>query len=349
MSPLDGSPVRFGLWYDFRNPAPWARPFESFYAETLDQIAWAEELGYRSVWLTEHHFVDDGYTPSPLVICGSIAARTTEMLMSTSLMLQPFHDPIRLAEDSATLSILSNGRFDLGLGIGYREIEFDTFGVSLKNRPSMMEEGCEILRRAWTGKSLKMEGKRYSYEHDVIVNPQAAKPPKLLLGGMNEASIDRVARIADGFLSTQNAHQDLYLEALQRHGKDPADGAIHAGQWVIIDEDPEATWARIGDHAVYQLNEYIGWGAFGPPDQVPRFPDRDAIVAGGGFQLLDGPGAVKFLVDLLRDKPQIKDVYFWSQLPGEPVESGSKRMEFFMNEVAPKVVAELGAPAGAGT
>ncbi len=75
---------------------------------------------------------------------------------------------------------------------------------------------------------------------------------------------------------------------------------------------------------------------------MPRFPDRDAIVAGGGFTLWDGPTAVKEIVALLRERPQIKDIYFWAQLPGEPVESGSRRMEFFMNEVAPKVMAELG-------
>ena len=127
MPPHDDDPVRFGLWYDFRNPQQWPRPYESFYTETLDQIAWAEELGYRSVWLTEHHFVPDGYTPSPLVIAGAIAARTKEMLISTSLMLLPLHDPVRLAEDAATLSILSGGRFDLGIGIGYRELEFEAF------------------------------------------------------------------------------------------------------------------------------------------------------------------------------------------------------------------------------
>ena len=340
MATLDESPVRFGLWYDFRNPAQWQRPFESFYRETLDQIAWAEELGYRSVWLTEHHFVEDGYTPSPLVIAGSIAARTREMRMSTSLMLLPLHDPIRLAEDSITLSILSEGRFDLGVGLGYRQLEFDTFGRKLSHRPSLMEEGCEVVRRAFQGESLEIDGKRFSYP-DVRVYPVAATPPKLLIGAMSGPAIERAARLADGFLSTQNAHQPEYLEALEKLGKDPAQASIHAGQWVIIDEDPEATWARIGDHAVYQLNEYIGWGAFGPPDQVPQFPDRDAIVAGGGFQLWDGPTAVKELVALVRERPQIKDLYFWAQLPGEPVESGSRRMEYFMREVAPNVVAEL--------
>ena len=343
---MDDGPVRFGLWYDFRNPS--GRSFEDFYAETLDQIVWAEELGYGSVWLTEHHFVDDGYTPSPLVIGGALLARTTRLHMSTSLMLLPLHDPIRLAEDAATLSILSRGRFDLGMGLGYRAVEFEAFHRKVSHRPSLMEEGVELIRRAWAGESLEFEGKRFQLP-DVRVAPVPEHTPKLLIGGMSAPSIDRAARLGDGFLSTQNAHQPEYLEALARHGKDVANAAIHAGQWVIIDEDPERTWARIGDHALYQLNEYITWGAFGPPDQVPRFPDRDAIVAGGGFQLWDGPTAVRELVALMRECPQIKDLYFWAQLPGEPVESGSARMQYFMDNVAPKVVAELKeTPTGAG-
>ena len=332
---------RWGLWYDFRNPERWARAPEDLYGETLDQIAWAEELGYRSVWLTEHHFSDDGYAPSPLTIAGAIAARTTEMRIGTSLMLLPLHDPVRLAEDSATLSILSGGRFDLGVGIGYREIEFEAFGRSLKHRPSLMEEGVEIIRRCWEGRSLEFSGKRFRLP-DVTVAPLASQPPRLFLGGMNEVAIDRVARLADGFLSTQNDHQATYLEALEKHGKDPAQGHIHAGQWVIVDEDPERTWARIGEHAVYQLNRYIEWGAFGPPDQVPRFPDPQAVIDAGAYSLWDGPTAVSELSNLLRLRPQIADVYFWAQLPGESPESGSERMEFFMREVSPKVVAAPG-------
>jgi alkanesulfonate monooxygenase SsuD/methylene tetrahydromethanopterin reductase-like flavin-dependent oxidoreductase (luciferase family) len=348
MTQTDDQPVRFGLWYDFRNPPSAKRPFEEFYAEVLDQIAAAEDLGYRSVWLTEHHFVEDGYTPSPLVIGGSIAARTSELIISTSLMLLPLADPVRIAEDAATLSILSQGRFHLGVGVGYRVLEFEAFDRKVSQRPSLMEEGIELIRRAWAGESLRFEGKRFRLP-DVRVTPVPEHPPLLLIGGMTEPAIDRAARLGDGFLSTQNAHIPMYLEALERHGKDPAQASVHAGQWVIIDDDPERTWARIGDHALYQLNEYIGWGAFGPPDQVPRFPDRDAIVAGGGFALWDGPTAVKELVALLTEYSQIKDVYFWSQLPGEPVESGSQRMEYFWREVAPKVIAELstsGAAAG---
>jgi alkanesulfonate monooxygenase SsuD/methylene tetrahydromethanopterin reductase-like flavin-dependent oxidoreductase (luciferase family) len=333
---------RFGLWYDFRNPAQSERPNEGFYAQTLDQIAWAEELGYQSVWLTEHHFVDDGYTPSPLVLLGAIAARTREMMLSTSLMLLPLADPVRLAEDAATLSILSGGRFDLGVGLGYRELEFEAFHRSLRQRPSLMEEGIELIRRAWAGQSLRFDGKNFSYP-DVRVSPQPESPLGLLIGAMSEPGIERAARLGDGFLSTQNAHIPTYLEAVQKLGGDPATARVHAGQWAIVDEDPEATWARIGDHALYQLNQYIAWGAFGPPDQVPPFPNRDAIVEAGAFQLWDADTAVSELSSLVSEYPQIKDVYLWAQLPGESVESGSQRLEYFANAVMPRIRAKLGA------
>ncbi|HEX5195303.1 MAG TPA: LLM class flavin-dependent oxidoreductase [Solirubrobacteraceae bacterium] len=344
MSDGGGGPVRFGLWYDFRNPSAAGRSHESFYAEVLDQIAYAEELGFGSVWLTEHHFVADGYTPSPLVILGTVAARTREMLLSTSLMLLPLADPVRIAEDAAALAILSGGRFDLGIGVGYRQLEFEAFKRRVSHRPSLMEEGIEIIRRAWAGESMHCAGKRFSLP-DVRMAPLPTRPPRLLIGAMTEPGIERAARLGDGFLSTQNAHIPQYLEAIQQVGKDPAQAQVHAGQWVIIDEDPEATWARIGDHALYQLNEYITWGAFGPPDQVPRFPDRDAIVAGGAYQLWDGPTAVAELGALMRAHPQIRDIYFWAQLPGESVESGTRRIEYFADQVAPRLAATVDAPA----
>src|ERR1700754_1193737 len=128
----------FGLWYDFRNPDP-ARSFSRFYAEALDQITWAEQQGLGSVWLTEHHFVDDGYSPSPFVLAGAIGQRTSTMRIGTNLVVSPLHNPVRLAEDAATVSLLTGGRFDLGVGQGYWAREFEAFGQQLRNRPSLLE------------------------------------------------------------------------------------------------------------------------------------------------------------------------------------------------------------------
>ncbi|NKB99371.1 MAG: LLM class flavin-dependent oxidoreductase [Pseudomonadales bacterium] len=332
--------VNFGLWYDFRNPAG-ELSYEDFYTTTLDQIAWAEELGFESVWLTEHHFVQDGYTPSPLVIGAAIAQKTKSMQIATNLMLLPLADPVRLAEDAATLSILSSGRFDLGVGLGYRQIEFDYFGRELKYRPSLMEEGIDIIRQAWTGEPIRIDGRRYQID-GLAVAPVPATKPRLLMGGMAEPAIARAARLGDGFLSTGGIGHAEYIAALESLGKPRTDGAIFAGHWGVISDDPEQEAARMGEYALYQTNEYIKWGAFGPPDETPVFPDAAAALDGGLYEMLDGEGAVQALTSLLTEYPEIKDVHFWAQFPGEPFEQGNARIEYMAKNVLPKVRQQLG-------
>ena len=331
-----GGRVNFGLWYDFRNPPSSGRPFEAFYRETLRQIAWAETLGFDSVWLTEHHFCADGYTPSPLVIAAAIGACTQRMRIGTNLMLLPLADPVRLAEDAATVSILTDGRFDLGVGLGYRQIEFDYFGRKLSQRPSLMEEGVEILRQAWSGEPVRIAGKRYRID-GVSVAPVPRQPPRIYVGGMTEPAIARAARIGDGFLSTGGIGQQQYIAALDALGKARSQGAICVGHWGVIAPDPEAEAARIGAHVLYQANEYVRWGAFGPPHEVGLFADAASAFRDGLYQLLDADAAVATLSQLLGEYPEIVDVHFWAQFPGEPVDSGSARIEYIARNVLPRL------------
>jgi alkanesulfonate monooxygenase SsuD/methylene tetrahydromethanopterin reductase-like flavin-dependent oxidoreductase (luciferase family) len=332
--------VNFGLWYDFRNPSGSAGSFEALYRASLEQIGWAEDLGFDSVWLTEHHFCDDGYTPSPLVLAAAIGERTRRMRIGTNLLLLPLADPVRVAEDAAALSILTNGRFDLGVGLGYRQLEFDHFGRKLSQRPSLMEEGVAILRQAWSGEPVRFAGKRFRVD-GLRVTPTPGIAPRLFMGGMAEPAIARAARLADGFLSTGGIGHDLYVAALESLGKPRASGAICAGHWGIIAADPEAEVARIGPHVLYQSNQYIAWGAFGPPDQVPLFADAATAIRDGLYELLDAEAAVASLTRMLQDYPEIIDVHFWARFPGEPVESGSARIEYIARHVLPRVRANL--------
>ncbi len=326
----------FGLWYDFRSPAEWSIGFKDLYRQTLEQIAWAEKLGLGSVWLTEHHFMEDGYTPSPLVLAAAIGERTTTMRIGTNLVVSPLHNPVRLAEDAATVSLLTDGRFDLGVGQGYWGPEFAAFGKNLKYRPSMLEEGIQLIRRAWSGSREPFQGRRYALA-DLPITPAPEILPKILVGAMADVAIERAARIGDGYLSTQNQHHEIYLDAVERTGGSRADARIYAGQWVVIADDVEREWARIGQHALYQMNTYIGMGAFGPPDVVPRFETPDDLISGGAFTLWDPATAVDELATMLIERPQIKDVHFWAQLPGESVESGSARIELLATKVMPQV------------
>jgi alkanesulfonate monooxygenase SsuD/methylene tetrahydromethanopterin reductase-like flavin-dependent oxidoreductase (luciferase family) len=328
--------TQFGLWYDFRNPAPWREPYETFYADRLAQIVQAEELGFESCWLTEHHFCDDGYTPSPLVLAGIIGARTRKMQLGTNLMLLPLHDPVRVAEDAATLSIATGGRFDLGVGIGYRQVEFDQFGRKLSHRPSLIEEGIEILRRGWSGEPVNFAGKRFEVG-DLRITPVPEKPPAVLLGGMAPPAIERAARIADGFLCTGGLGLDTYCEMLEKNGKSVMDGSVVLGCWAIIAEDPEAEAARIGDHILYQSNEYIKWGAFGPPEEATLFQDARAAIDNGLYELWDADTAVTELSKLLDTYPNIRDIHFWAQFPGESTESGDRRLRYIAEKVLPRL------------
>ena len=328
--------VNFGLWYDFRNPQPSAVSFETLYRASLEQIAWAESLGFDSVWLTEHHFCADGYTPSPLVIAAAIGERTRRMRIGTNLMLLPLADPMRLAEDAATVSILTGGRFDLGVGLGYRQLEFDYFGRKLSQRPSLMEEGVAIIRQAWTGEPVRVAGKRYRID-GLAMAPVPTRAPRLLMGGMSEPAIARAARLADGFLSTAGIGHDSYVDALRAQGK--TSGAICAGHWGIIAKDPDAEVAKIGAHVLYQINQYVEWGAFG--DGVAPYPNVEAAIRGGPYELLDADAAVAGLTKMLRDSPAIVDVHFWAKFPGESVDSGSTRIEYIAERVLPRVRANL--------
>ncbi len=328
--------VSFGLWYDFRNPDPWRVPFEQRYRETLDQIVWAEELGFNSVWLTEHHFCEDGYTPSPLVLAGAIGARTKRIQIGTNLLILPLYDPIRLAEDCATVSLVSGGRFDLGVGGGYAEKEFEVFGRALKHRPSLLEEAIEILRTAWSGDTINFSGKRYSYK-DVRVFPVPETPPKIYLGAISEPAAERAARIADGFLSSGYVAQDLYLNGIRKAGRKDNEAKIYAGCWGIVTEDPEGEAERIGKHLRHQMNQYILTGAFGGPEQTPLFETPQAAIENGFYEFWTPDDAISNLITVLSDWPQIEDIHFWAQFPGEPIVSGSRRMEILAKHVLPKV------------
>ena len=175
----------------------WARA----YADTIELSQEAERLGYDSLWTSEHHFIDDGYMPSLAVVSAAIAAATSRIKIGTGVLLAPLHDPLRLAEDAATVQILSDNRFILGLGLGWAGFEFSAFGADLRTRGKDMDEILRILPKAWSGEVFRHDGDSYSYP-ELPCAPRQMSPFRLSSAAAAEAAIRRAARRADGISQT---------------------------------------------------------------------------------------------------------------------------------------------------
>ena len=161
--------------YDCRRTPDSAMTMTDVYDATIEQAVLADQLGFDHVWFTEHHFLADGYLPAFQPLAGAIAARTQRIRISTDIALLPLYHPIRLAEELAVLDLISHGRIELGIGMGYVPEEFAAFGVPLKNRVSMTEEGIEILRLAWADGPFSFHGKRYQIDN-IEVHPNPVQP-----------------------------------------------------------------------------------------------------------------------------------------------------------------------------
>jgi probable F420-dependent oxidoreductase len=333
----DGAAPTFGLWYDFRQRLP-LEDYERFYAECFEEIEESERLGFTGLWLSEHHFVDDGYLPSPLVVAAAIAARTRRLTIGTNVLLLPMHHPLRVAEDAAVVQLISGGRFVLGVGQGYVQHEFEALGFDRKYRPSLLEEGIEVIKRAWEEGRTGYEGKRWRFD-DLPFEPRPEKRPPIYVGAFADPAIDRAVRLADGFLASTGggALADTYRrvkEALARHGRDDEDFPFVASGVVYVHEDPERAFADVAPAISYQRSRYAEWGTDRDrPRPEPIRPEDlpwERYLVGSPDEVAEG------LIRLHQEVPY--DHYcFWGRLPGITHEQALANARLFASEVMPKV------------
>ena len=138
--------MKFGTFLLMQSPS--ARSSEEIYSRALELAQAAETLGFRNVWLAEHHFSTYGYLSRPVQLATFLAAKTSRIRVGTAVIVVPLHHPLVIAEEVATVDLLSGGRFDLGLGRGYQPYEFERLGLDLETGRSRWEESVDILLKA---------------------------------------------------------------------------------------------------------------------------------------------------------------------------------------------------------
>jgi alkanesulfonate monooxygenase SsuD/methylene tetrahydromethanopterin reductase-like flavin-dependent oxidoreductase (luciferase family) len=280
--------LRFGLLWPFRNPEFARVPWDELYRDHLELIAESEALGFDHAWLSEHHFVDDGYSPSLFTIGGAIAARTTRLRIGTFVLLLPLHNPVEVAENAATLDLISGGRFDLGVAQGYRIAEFDNQGLPRDRRGARIEESLEIVRRLLAGETVTLDGKFTKLSDLRIAPPALQQPhPPIWVGGIAEKPVERVARMGFNFLCGGHADPAIrYARALRAHGRDPGAYRVAGQRVVYVAATRDGAWAIAARSLHYTAACYVQW-----------YVEESDDPAGEYTQMMSGMPAVEEILE----------------------------------------------------
>jgi alkanesulfonate monooxygenase SsuD/methylene tetrahydromethanopterin reductase-like flavin-dependent oxidoreductase (luciferase family) len=327
--------LSFGFLYDFRNPPQWHQPWDALYAETLDVMAETEKLGFEGAWLPEHHLAEDGYLPSPLTVLAAVATRTRRMRIGTGVALAPLYNPVRFATDAVLVDILSNGRLDLGLAIGYRKRETAAFGVDFTRRGARFDEFLQLVTRLWAGETVDFEGKHFQIKGAAVRPPAPRGSIPLYIGGFAEKAMERVARYGQGYIGSPDVC-DLYAEKLREQGKDIASARIRVtGLTTVVARDPEAAMAELAPHFLHVNNSYSAWNA---EDQAlgmhgMQLQTLDEYKASGALQILTPEAAIAMFKNMQARMPI---EHFMMAMPaGLPAERFLRYAEDFAQDVIP--------------
>jgi alkanesulfonate monooxygenase SsuD/methylene tetrahydromethanopterin reductase-like flavin-dependent oxidoreductase (luciferase family) len=221
------------------------------FREWVDYIVEAEGLGYDSIFVVEHHFTGFGQVSASLNLLTWAAARTTTLRLGTAVIVVPWHNPVLLAEQAATIDLLSGGRLDFGVGKGYRHAEFASFCIPQEEADERFDEGLEVIVKAWTSEQrFSHHGKFWHFEDIIVEPPTAQKPhPPIWMGAGSPDSIRKVAQRGAKLLLDQHASMavtierfNIYKAEVEKLGRrfDPMDVGVSRAFYVARNAEEKA-------------------------------------------------------------------------------------------------------------
>ena len=347
--------MQFGLFFLMQRDPGWSE--ESVYEAELAQMVAAEEYGFDSVWVAEHHFSDYGLCPSPPVLAAHVAARTRRLRVGMGVSLLPLHDPVVLAEHLAVLDLVSGGRLDVGIGRGGTEREYRAFGVAEDESRARVEEGIALLRACWSGEPVTFHGRFRSVDGvRVTPRPRQQPHPPLFIAANSPDSGLFAARLGVPTLSS------FFVPAaeLRRRLDAYRAGALAAGHAPETVEDLlDRSWgmrvvhvapdraaalrASEGPFMSYQrqlaARRTEGTGARLPssfdPALVRLRPFAEYLDA--GLALIGSPAEVADALGRYAEETGYRRVMLLMALPGLPAADTLRSMELFAAHVMPQL------------
>jgi alkanesulfonate monooxygenase SsuD/methylene tetrahydromethanopterin reductase-like flavin-dependent oxidoreductase (luciferase family) len=322
-------------------------------AQILDQAVYAEQVGLHSAWIGEHHFSTLGVLSCPDLILAQVAARTERIRLAPAVTVLPLHHPLRVAEQWATLDLLSGGRVDFAAGRGYDRREYEPFGVAFADNQSIFAEGIEIVRTLWTHDApISHHGRHYSFT-DVVITPRPVQRPiPCYVASFSRPSIELAARLgcnlivapfaaAMTFGGLRQVH-DLYTEACARHGRRP--GRLMCSYFLhFADNEAEERAARARQIRYYRecaSAAFPGDAATAPPSYRYFVEIVERITTVRPQDLSENAvliGTPQQIIDTLKkaEAAGVAEVILYINVGLKPHTQVRDEMARFMGEVAP--------------
>ena len=218
------------------------RPMYEQIEEAAEVCRMAGSLGFSAIYMPQHFIGYPTVWPQPMQILSRLAPEAEGLRLITGILLIPYHNPVDIAEQTVTMDQISNGRFTLGVGLGYREKELEAFGTNRKDRVSRFEESLELMKLLWTGEEVTFEGKHWSVREGRLSLLPVQKPhPPIWVAAQSRNAIRRAARICDAcIIGPQPKWEDykalarMYREALEEYG---TQGTLVANRSIAIGRD----------------------------------------------------------------------------------------------------------------
>lgn len=315
------------------------------YSNSLEHVKLAEAVNFDSVWLSEHHFLEDGYCSSPLTMAAAMAAVTERVRIGTGALILTLHNPVRIAEDAATVDLISNGRFDLGVAIGYRKEEFEGFGLAMKQRPSRIEEGIEIIEKCWEDGPFSYEGKRFNFSNIDVTPKPVQRPIPIYIGAFEEPAIRRAGRLGYPLLIGPGRTVPMIMDTLgwyndeaEKAGRDPSEAEHILLRETYVGESAEEALACGTEYIISMYRFYLSLGVkivirgkniTDPDDPFFEYVAEDRFMIGT-------PEHCAQEVKKYAEKTGIRNIMCRMVFPQAPAEVVGRSIELFGKEVIPE-------------
>lgn len=337
--------MKFGVMYSFQNPVGASSTHAELFRDGLRGAELAEKLGYDSVFLLEHHFLEDGMNPSLLPTAAAVAARTEYIRIGTGCYLLTLHHPIETAESAAVVDNISNGRLILGVAAAYRDEEFMGFGFERKDRGPRMEEYLQILNEAWTKDTFTFKGRFYSCENISVTPKPLQRPIPLWFGASGRPGLQRAASHGIPLVGSNRHHiRELeeqfstYRGFLKQFGKQVTEVPLLRNVYVAesderaLNESAESMMLIMGG----MYGKWAKWRKM--TDDRGRTPDDPAFHSLESHKeklVVGSPRSVVDQIELYAKRLGVNHLLSWTAIPGLSSDKVERSMRLFAKDVMP--------------